>query len=140
MLIFATSPIASFSTSVRSASSSASSDVSALYASLNEESSVLSESPERSMPFNNAFISSWDNIPSSILSSILLYENSLLFFLSNNRCYSYRISLFIGSGKCSKFSDISHINIHITINSGIQADTISHLQSHEIRHGYSGSS
>ena len=46
------------------------SSTAAIYSLLNDESSELSVLPDKSMPFNKAFISSWDNIP-SIFSSYL---------------------------------------------------------------------
>ena len=98
MLIFATSPMASFSASVNSVSS----------ASGPSKDDAPASPADSSSPFKSALISSCDNIPSM-----------LLFPLSDYRSDSHSIFVPAGTGKGGKFLDIAHIHCKILFDLGI---------------------
>jgi len=88
MLILATSPIASFSTSVNRVSSTTSDWPPGLPAALEPESAgalpLFPPSSDKSMPFNRALISSCDSIPSPSMSSSILLPLTAAFFSCQN--------------------------------------------------------
>ena len=107
--MLATSPIASFSTSVSSSPGSADAE--------SPDVALLPELEDKSIPLKSAFISSWDNIPLSMY----------LLLLSDYAGHPYCIIFLAGTGHRCKFLNISYIYFQFAVHTSAQSNHIIHL-------------